>query len=84
MHGEAPPPFDGEEAGLATKTTRKMICTYICMWYIGIMGHPGTVHGDPGHTSSKSELCSTYPPSCIPLHFLHELFNGRGLIEISH
>ena len=29
-----PPPFDGEEAGLATKTTRKMICIYICMWYI--------------------------------------------------
>ena len=25
MHGEAPPPFDGEEAGLATKTTRTMI-----------------------------------------------------------
>ena len=25
MHVEAPPPFDGEEAGLATKTTRKII-----------------------------------------------------------
>ena len=24
MHGEAPPPFDGEEAGLATKTMRKI------------------------------------------------------------
>ena len=29
MHGEAPPPFDGEEAGLATKTTQKIICTYV-------------------------------------------------------
>ena len=54
MHGEAPPPFDGEEAGLATKTTRMMICTYnmyVVYRYIGIMGHPGTVHGNPGHTS---------------------------------
>ena len=25
MHGEAPPTFDGEEAGLATKTTREII-----------------------------------------------------------
>ena len=30
MHGEAPPPFDGEEAGLMMKTMQKMIytCTY--------------------------------------------------------
>ena len=36
MHGEAPPPFDGEEAALTTKTTWKTICIYIhvCMWYI--------------------------------------------------
>ena len=30
MHGEAPPTFDGEEAGLAMKTMQKMmICRYI-------------------------------------------------------
>ena len=34
MHDEASPPFDGEEAGLATKTTQTMIYRYICMWYI--------------------------------------------------
>ena len=29
MHGEALPTLDGEEAGLATKTTQKMIYTMI-------------------------------------------------------
>ena len=38
MHGEAPPPFDGEEAGLTTKTTQMMIYiyTYGCDWRVGV------------------------------------------------
>ena len=59
MHGEAPPPFDGEEAGLATKTTAEddmHIYMYVVYRYIGIMGHPGTVHGNPGHTSSVQHV----------------------------
>ena len=46
MHGEASPPFDGEEAGLAKKTTRKIIYS-ICI--DDILGHPGTVLCSPGH-----------------------------------
>ena len=57
MHGEAPPPFDGEEAGVATKTTWKMICIYmyIWIWYIDTYEYWDipcrTVRGNPGHTS---------------------------------
>ena len=34
MHGDAPPPFDGEEAGLAPKATRKMIWVHMISWNI--------------------------------------------------
>ena len=47
MHGEAPPPFDGEEAGLVTKTTGKMI-------YIHVDTYPRTVRGNLGHVSGET------------------------------
>ena len=50
MHGEAPPPFDGEEAGLATKTTRKMIHTYIYIDVYDILGHPGILTAVPDNS----------------------------------
>ena len=31
------------------------IYMYAVYRYIGIMGHPGTVHGNPGHTSVTYE-----------------------------
>ena len=48
MHGEVPPPFDVEEAGLMTKTTQKMIYDNL--------GHPKTVRANPEHTSSYMYL----------------------------
>ena len=32
------------------------IYMYVVYRYIGIMGHPGTVHGIPGHISIPSQL----------------------------
>ena len=52
MHGEAPPPFDKEEAGLTTKTTQKMI--YTCRY--DSLGHPRTVHYSDRHAFS----CAVY------------------------
>ena len=63
MHGEAPPPFDGEEAGLVMKTMRKVIC--IDAYYI--LRHPRTVRGSPGHTSLNHNLPPTWAihPMCV-------------------
>ena len=47
MHGEAPTPFDGEEAGLATKTIYAEDDTYICIDAYDILGHPGTLMAVP-------------------------------------
>ena len=32
------------------------IYMYVVYRYIGIMGHPGTVHGIPGHISMKASI----------------------------
>ena len=57
MHGEAPPPFDGEEARLETKTMRKMIYRYIIMIAWDIPGQSVAIL-DVSHMTSELHMQS--------------------------
>ena len=59
MHGEAPPSFDEEEAGLAINTKQKMI---LCIDTYDILGHPRTLMAIPD--SPRACICSSSCPYC--------------------
>ena len=91
MHGEAPPPFDGEEAGLVTKTIWKMIYTwgveggmYRLQWSLNLKMCPYYPHLEFQHMPLPPLINTSSTPKYSPyLHIAEKIRNLNLVIAMT-